>query len=245
MMPFTGRCRHRQFVLNKPNPVGLKNFVLAARDGFSHKCREGNGIRWRYEAVRSGRKCGQVTLPDSPQSSCIVYTDRFFTSLKLADSLLHDKIFLTGTVRSNRIGDVIKKLKNDKAMQRGDWDEKVRQDDKVCVVKWKDNKSVLLLFTAVGSTPVGTCMRWSKEVKRKISATQPAIVKHYNMSMGGIDLCDRIITYYRTAMKTCKWPVRVFNHFVDLAVVNCWLMYMRNCKLENVPRKDIMGLLSY
>lgn len=58
-------------------------------------------------------------------------------------------------------------------------------------------------------------------------------------------MCDRLIAHYRTSMRTCKWPVRVFNHFVDLVVVNCWLMYKRACKSENMKRKDIIGLLAF
>lgn len=63
--------------------------------------------------------------------------------------------------------------------------------------------------------------------------------------MGGIDLCDRLIAYYRSAMRTRKWTVRAFCHFLDLVVVNCWIMYTRCCKLENVQAKDKLGLLQY
>ncbi|GBP76560.1 Structural maintenance of chromosomes protein 1A [Eumeta japonica] len=61
----------------------------------------------------------------------------------------------------------------------------------------------------------------------------------------GIDLCDRLIAYYRSSMRTRRWPVRAFSHFVDLAIVNCWIMYTRCCSHEGITAKDKLGLLQY
>ncbi|GBP40887.1 Malate synthase [Eumeta japonica] len=47
----------------------------------------------------------------------------------------------------NRIGPVSKKLTTDKKLKRGEWDEKVRNDEEVIVLKWKDTKAVTVLST--------------------------------------------------------------------------------------------------
>jgi hypothetical protein len=39
-----------------------------------------------------------------------------------------------------------------------------------------------------------------------------------------------------------KWPVRSFNHLLDLVVVNCWLMYHRSCKAAEAAKKPMVVL---
>lgn len=250
MIPFSGRCEYRQYVPAKPNPLGLKNFVLAARDGLvlDFEIYVGKDTLPQDVMKNLGLGAGIVEkLCRTIDGSCVLYTDRFFTSLKLAEHLLEKNkdIFLTGTVMTNRIGTVAQKLKTDKALKRGQWDEKVRSDENVCVVKWMDTKAVTMLSTCSGSAPADTCRRWCKKQNRKIDIDRPAAVRNYNTCMGGIDLCDRLIAYYRSAMRTKKWTVRTFCHFLDLVVVNCWVMYTRCCTEEDVQRKDKLGLLQY
>ncbi|KFM60528.1 PiggyBac transposable element-derived protein 3, partial [Stegodyphus mimosarum] len=162
----------------------------------------------------------------------ILHTDRYFTSVKCAEYLLRNKIYIVGTIMSNRLDNAKNKLKADKEMSR-EWDEMARNDE-MCLIKWKDNKTVTLLSTCIGSEPLSTCKRWSKNEKKKIDVPQPGIVKAYNTSMGGTDLCDRYLAYYRCTVRTKKWPVRVFSHFVDLVISNCWIMHVRYHKQNNL-----------
>ena len=65
------------------------------------------------------------------------------------------------------------------------------------VVKWYDNKAVLLASTIVSTNPVDKCIRWSKAQKVYVEVDRPAVVKEYNTSMGGVDLSDMLMSLYR------------------------------------------------
>lgn len=54
--------------------------------------------------------------------------------------------------------------------------------------------------------------------------------------MGGIDLIDRMISYYWIMTCTKKWAVKTILHFFDLSVVNAWIL-MRDDQNSNVGEK--------
>ncbi|KAG5898291.1 hypothetical protein JTB14_008634 [Gonioctena quinquepunctata] len=65
---------------------------------------------------------------------------------------------------------------------------KVRNDGKVDVIQWFDQKPILLASTALGQHPTDNCERWSKKDSKYMLVSRPCIVKCYNdYSMGGID----------------------------------------------------------
>lgn len=197
MVPFSGKCGILSYVPSKPNPLGLKCFVLAAPDGlvldFMFYVGTGTVSNEDMKEYGLGASVVKILSESIPKGKMhCIYTDRFFTSIKSIDLLLQNNIFQTGTVMKNRIGPIVDKLKTDRQLKRGEWDEWVRNDDKVCLIKWKDNKSVLLLSSCVGSEPSTTCKRWSKGDKKKVDIPQPRVVKLYNEKMGGVDLCHTI-----------------------------------------------------
>ena len=97
IIPFTGMCRMKQYVLNKPNAVGLKNFVAARPDGLvvDFVVYQGaNSFQPIPPELKSGVGGTVVShLSESFTSGNRIYCDRYFTCLPLIDHMLKKSIY--------------------------------------------------------------------------------------------------------------------------------------------------------
>ncbi|CAH2010815.1 unnamed protein product [Acanthoscelides obtectus] len=179
------------------------------------------------------------------------FPDEFWENLaeqiSLLDHLLTQGILGTGTIMNNRIPrDFRNKMKNDKELLsegRGSFHEFIREDKKCTILKWMDNRSVTMASSSTGSAPQTDVRRWDKKNSKYIFVPCLNSVTSYNRSMGGVDLCDSLIYYYRICMRTKKCPVRVFWHFIDLAITNSWIEYRQGCNGDR--KSSIMDLLEF
>nr|CAH7749615.1 unnamed protein product [Callosobruchus chinensis] len=61
--------------------------------------------------------------------------------------------------------------------------------------------------------------------------------------MGGIDLIDRMISYYRMGARSKKWTVKTIFHPFDLAMANSWIFYRDD--RHKLGDTDIMKFLEF
>ncbi|KAF3702367.1 Chimeric ERCC6-PGBD3 protein Chimeric CSB-PGBD3 protein [Channa argus] len=110
---------------------------------------------------------------------------------------------------------------------------------------WYDNKPVLMMSVVYGTQPEDTCQRWDKKLKQYVAVSRPSIVREYNLKMGGFDLADRMISYYRMNTRTKKWTMRMLMHVTDLALANSWLLYRKDLTICGSPKNSIMQFLEF
>ena len=147
---------------------------------------------------------------DIEQSLCTVYLDNFFNSPKLIEKLFQKGIYDIGTVRTKRRQ--IPKMIDDNQMKRGDCEFLFSGNTMAC--KWMDNRSVLLLASAIkGMNDILSVQKREKGSKTKSSVPCPEVLKLYNTGMGGVDLMDQRTTAYRLDRKS---PVRDFTSAFSL-----------------------------
>ncbi|KAL4135329.1 hypothetical protein QTP88_006944 [Uroleucon formosanum] len=140
----------------KPKPEGLKNFVLADK----------NGLVLDF-FIYQGKK------------TSINHEDCEY-SLTLAESV--KKKYSTGTLIKNHLPKNIKLITDKKMMKlkRGSSRQYVKEDNKIVLVKWFDNKPIHFIFilsSESGKRPIDTCRHWSKKELKKIDAERPNLAK--------------------------------------------------------------------
>lgn len=183
-------------------------------------------------------------MTDLEDKNHILYIDNYFTSYPLFQNLKRKKIFACGTIRSNR--KYLPNLLPDKDLKRGDNDYSVSNHN-IAVYKWMDNNPVYLISSLHSPNDNNT-------VKRKLkdgSCTMvpcPNVLIGYNTNMNNVDVFDQYKATYGINRKSRKWWHRLFFHFIDMAVVNSFIIYKElkegKLSLKNFRRRVVDGLLA-
>ncbi|XP_023312894.1 piggyBac transposable element-derived protein 4-like [Anoplophora glabripennis] len=155
-----------------------------------------------------------------------VYFDNYFTSLVLLRQLQKENIHATGTIRKKRKG-IPDDFKTDKELKRGDFDWRVT-DDGISCVKWMDKRIVLLGSNYENPSDTDHVVRRKKNGETE-NVPCPKVLKNYNQNMGFVDKADMLKKTYQIDRMSKKWWPRIFWHFIDVSVVNAFIIFQQRC----------------
>ena len=75
-------------------------------------------------------------------------------------------------------------------------------------------------------------------MKVKKSITQPYLITMYNKGMGGVDVCDQMLSTYRPRLRSKKWWWNIFSHILNLSVVASFKFYQHVNPGSQATHKD-------
>jgi hypothetical protein len=254
---FKGRHMDRQYNGSKPNKWHFRLYMLNCAntgyclDTFLYQLRDPKRTDatadYPADMTSTSYPIIRLVVKNPTYHNCghVLYVDNWYTSIPVALHCRDKGIHFIGTVQSNRKGLAKNGLQRKSSnTPRGS----VKQMGMICdlpsgrlcdlyMVGWYDRKPVHLLSTLKSNL---FCV--SRKVKDPVRGFEkkrvraPTVIYHYNKGMGGTDLCDQNLSYYRNAMRTKKWQPRVFLHLVQLCAFNAHILYKQHFNLQRGHR---------
>ncbi|XP_023019185.2 piggyBac transposable element-derived protein 4 [Leptinotarsa decemlineata] len=235
MVKFKGRIGFRQCMPMKPVKRGYKIWIRADQSGFVSQFQVYTG---KYDGVQESlgsRVVKDLTRPLVGKYHK-VYFDNFFTTIPLLRDLLKENIYACGTIRKNRKEEPKDITNNKDKMLRGTSLWKISKEG-IFYLKWMDNKPVLFSSNYHGPDDVQTVSRKQKDgSSQNIACLQ--LVHDYNAHMGHVDQSDMFLSLYKVNRKSRKWWHRLFWHFLDLSIVNSFIIFRDRSPTKSLNLKD-------
>lgn len=234
MIKFKGRSSLRQYMPQKPIKRGYKVWVRANQSAYISDFQIYTGKVDTSEKHLGTRVVKDLTK-DIAGENHKVYFDNYFTSMQLMNDLKKSKIYACGTVRKDRKGLPID-FKNDKSMKRGDTDWRMTNKG-IVSMKWMDKKPIYFLSNFHDPEKITSVQRKDKSgTSEEISC--PELVQDYNRNMGHVDKADMLKSFYEIDRKSKRWWLRIFWHFVDVTIVNAYILFRKRCDGRTLDLKD-------
>lgn len=170
MVPFTGRCSLKQYILNKPTPWGFKLWGWAGITGVLYQFEVYQGhSKEKYMFGLSGdtvlSMCSEIPVNEGFK----VAVDNFCSSLDLVEELTRGLQYV-GTLRKNRPRGC--KFQDEKTLKKagqGSYDYRVDNDKITAVVCWFDRKAVTLVSNFVSVEPIQQVKRYDRKTKTHVN----------------------------------------------------------------------------
>lgn len=238
IVKFKGRISFITYNPQKPTKWGIKVYTLAdSNTGYICQILPYYGSLTTQTLIR----------PDLPVSTRIplhlctmllkkipeargyhLFTDRYYTSLVLADELHKLNCHLTGTIMNNRKGlpPEIKKPKFNKNVSIKSYRRKNN-----LIITWKD-KRIVTLFT----NRYNPSMKNVKRIIRNGVSTmikKPNAILNYSKYMGGVDKADQFASTYCFMRKSIKWWKKLFFWGMEISIINSFILYKEVKKKNN------------
>ncbi|GBO20913.1 PiggyBac transposable element-derived protein 4 [Araneus ventricosus] len=225
LIGYKGRLGWKQYIPTKRSRFGVKLFQLCESESgyiWNSIIYTGKGTTFHedYEDYGVSTKSVMTLIHELKNKGYTLTTDNYYTSPELAEILIKCKTDIYGTLRANRKG--LPPLIKSSKVKKGE--VLAFQKRKICLLKWTDKKTILIL-----STLHSTSMVTVESKKSKSSKLKPAVVADYNNTMGGVDKADQCLSYYPVARnQQRKYYKKIFRYLLSQAVWNAFVIFKKN-----------------
>ena len=248
MEPYYGHHGAKMFIRGKHIRFGYKLWMLCSSDGYPYQANIYCGKTERPQERSLGEHVVLSLVDLVPvKSQHELYFDNFFSSYSLFLQLRELQMKATGTIREGRYADakLADKSKFNKT-ERGKFE--YCSDGKICIVRWSDNNVVTCGSNFDCVNPVNMVERRVKGANSKAKVPQPRMIGNYTAGMGGVDLCDRLLSAYRPRIKGKKWYWNLFVNALNIATVAAWKIHCKVLPSQHLThleflREVVAGLL--
>ena len=247
---FKGRLSFKQYICNKPTKWGMKAFVLAeSSTGYvydwdlytgKHHRTDGDG-GGSDDLTRGGKVVRNLVKHLSPGH--VICMDSYYSSPVLFEELRQRQHGAVGTVRTSRRGlptalrEKMGKTTSTQCFRNGP----------MLAVAWYDKRQVTLLSTVHAAETVSKRVRDKTAPGGFRTLQRPACADDYNQHVGGVDLCDQLMSYYRFPHRSKRWYLPLFHELMEIVVINARVLFTKirhqDMSILNFRKQVIAGVL--
>lgn len=251
MVPYKGKCSLNKLVSKSSLKTGFIVYVLCDTKGLVHSFDIYTGDTDPLPGEPDRGPSANIVLKLArfipSAANHLLYFDSSFASLDLFVVLADWGIPSLGAVKQSQLpgcrfsSDNVMKMKG-----RGEFEEKkvIIDSIEIRAVKWMNGRGLIVASTFASAEPVCAEKIWDQKLMERGSIKCPSIVRQYHTFKAGVDAFDSFISTCPIQLKVAKFYHKFFFYFLDMAIVNSWLLYQRDCDSLCVPqklRKDIIA----